>query len=263
MDTIEVNQDLAANLEFSEDIKEIVYGNNPFKVVNGKKLFTNYDEFRLDNKAIIVANGINPPLTTISVILEDGSLYYGYITYKEQPQKTHYEFKKEKKKENDKGGEVLVVKRLEELMKQPQKYYDFGKEKDRIEMVVTNMMNDENTTYIKVVINNKSSGKYTLTGLSFMHEEDKSKEAKKSDINIKDSDGDETKNKKRIQPVYEISPDEKEINAYSSKEFGFAIPLFTTGKGGLLIRSYEAEGTRAITIKIKANDIAKIDVFKD
>lgn len=258
MDTIEVSTTHSATMLFDSNIKKIVYGNNPIVAMaaGSKPVYEHYDEFRLDNKAVITANSKEAPFNTISVILENGELFWGFLRYSDAPAQVFYDFRPKKEEKADiQESESLTAERLSELMTRKQEYDQFGRQKNGIELLVTNMMNDSEHTYIKLMFNNNTSGQYTVKGITFRHEESRNKNATEK---AEESQYDETK---RINPVERVEPSDTEVKAYSSGEFGYAIPLYSTESGKLIITIYELNGTRELTVKIRARDMSKIKVF--
>jgi hypothetical protein len=114
-----------------------------------------------------------------------------------------------------------------------------------------NIVNDDNYTYIKLLVDNKSSNLYEIDGITF-----KAEEGAKKSINKK-----ELVNQNYLNPRKVIYPKDRQIKAYSSEYIYFVIPLFTTNSGTLLIKVVEKNGLRNADVTVNAVDLNNAKIF--
>lgn len=257
---IEVNRNISATLIFSDSISLVVCGNNP--KINNK--FKYYDIFQF--KKICVIRGVDSlaPGTSITVYLHNDKAWCGHLKYGKNT-KNKYDYTEEvvnkevvtdkinqevQEKVNEKVKETTQLERLNSLMVEKPEYFSFGVKANGMEFQVSNIRNDENYTYIKIIVKNGTGSIYNVDGVYFKYVEGKSTGLKK-DGNINNP----------IFPVLE-SPI-KEIAANKTEELGYIIPLFTVGSNGnLSLQLREANGTRNPLIIIKGSDMLKVKVFE-
>lgn len=254
---IEVSKDFTAMLTFSDDIKLVLTANNP-QLTEGK--FKYYDIFQSDKICIIKGNDPNSPQTAINVILVSGKAYVGTLKYGINPSKLSYNLtlKNEVEKVQIIKDSVALVTRksvgleqnINSLLKEDSEYSMFGIKSNRLIFQVTNIRNDSEYTYFKIVCDNQSGSDYNIDNMLFKYQEGKKKGSGKNAVRIEE----------RIMSKYE-SPI-KTIKAYSKVEMGYVIPLFTVGeKGNLIIQMMESSGTRNPKITILGEDMLKVKVF--
>jgi hypothetical protein len=136
-------------------------------------------------------------------------------------------------------------------MNQPFEYSKFGLISGKLTFMIPNIMNDTENMYIKVVIHNQSGNAFEINSVVFKHVEGKTKGVKKNQV----------QNEERLMPVFEKS--ENMIEAYTKKELGYVLPLFSTGKDGkFVVQFVENKGTRNYQIELSAKDMQKIKIFK-
>jgi hypothetical protein len=257
---------------FATDIEFVIFGNNPMiDIVDGAPEYENYAIFQRGKTLILKANKENIPSTSINIKTLDDTLWYGFIENQDNST-LFYDFSKKapevaqpsivispedsdtKKTQNTtKATESKIdhEKKLEYVMKQTLEYRKFGLISDKLTFMVPNIMNDTENTYIKVIIHNQSGNAFEINSVVFKHVEGKTKGVKKNQV----------QNEERVMPVFEKSVNM--IEAYTKKEFGYVLPLFSTGKEGrFIIQFVENKGTRNYQIELSAKDMQKIKVIK-
>jgi hypothetical protein len=180
LDTIKVSENFSTSLKFQDgvDISFIIFGNNPQtnSTKDGQPIYKYYDLFQQGNIAIIKVKSNQAPLTTLDIKLADGSFYHGFICFSAIPLKTFYDFSKPKNSEKteaitDKQEKIVkyinedtlgikdkeVNANLEKLIPLKQDYSDIALIKKNVVFQVVNIVNDDNYTYIKILVDNKSS----------------------------------------------------------------------------------------------------------
>ena len=81
---IEVCSQYTVTLMFATDIEFVIFGNNPLiDVIGGQPEYENYALFESGKTLILKANKENIPTTSINVKTMDGTLFYGFLEYKE------------------------------------------------------------------------------------------------------------------------------------------------------------------------------------
>jgi hypothetical protein len=116
---------------------------------------------------------------------------------------------------------------------------------------VVNIVNDDNYTYIKLLVDNKSSNQYEVDGITFKSEEGAKKSIFKKEL----------VNQNYLNPKKVIYPRDKQIKAYTSEFIYFVIPLYTTNSGTLNIKVVEKNGLRNADIVINATDLNNAKIF--
>jgi hypothetical protein len=259
MGEIEINKDYTATLNFSDDVELTVVGNNPqIGVENDIPKYKYYGIYQTGKAVILRGNDPLAPKTSITIKLVNGSIWFGTLKYGDNT-KIFYDFsgsedkKVEVKQMKDslekKVGETRLSERLKFVMSQDVQYYDLGVDENKMIFQVTNIMNDDKFTYLKIVIQNNSGSNYLVDNMIFKYVEGKKKGFKKSDARIEE----------RINPVVEPDNNSKILKAYSTSELGYVIPLFTVGSSGILsIQMVEKNGTRNPKIEIEAKVMLKV-----
>lgn len=257
MGEIIVNEQFTATLKFNDDINFIITGNNP---QIGENDFKYFNIFQSGNTCTIRGNDKNATMTSITIKLNSGDVFYGILKYGEG-KKIFYDFSdviKKEIKESEKIEEIKVIakeeqmqSRLHQLMTERPFYSTLGVLENGMEYQVSNIRNDEKYTYVKIIIRNKTGGDYNIDGIFFKYTEGKRKGLKKKEAQIEE----------RIFTVYESS--QKVVPAYKTEEFGFVIPLFTVGKkGSLEVQIRELAGTRNPVIEIEGSEMLKVKIFE-
>ena len=263
---IEVCSQYTATLMFATDIELVVFGNNPLiGVIDGVAEYENYSIFESGKTLILKANKENIASTSINVKTVDGTLWYGFLEYRENTTLFHDFTKKVQPSSGtgfDNGHPEATEnrtpekkneyeKKLEHVMNQLPEYSNFGIISGKLIFMVPNIMNDTENMYLKVVINNQSGNAFEINSVVFKHIEGKTKNIKKNQV----------QNEERVIPVFEKSVDM--IEAYTKKELGYVLPLFSTGtEGKLIIQFVENRGTRNYQIELSAKEMQKIKVFR-
>ena len=263
---IEVSTHYTVTLMFVTDIDFVIFGNNPMiDIIDDMPEYENYAIFQRGKTLILKANKENIPSTSINIKTIDGTLFYGFIENKENTT-LFYDFTKKAPVPAQTAATAVVVsnennestenkdnyeKRLEHVMNQTLEYRKFGLISGKLTFMVPNIMNDTENMYIKVVIHNQSGNSFEINSVVFKHVEGKTKGIKKNQV----------QNEERVMPLFEKSVNM--VEAYTKKEFGYVLPLFSTGKDGKFILQFvENRGTRNYQIELSSKDMQKIKVFK-
>lgn len=261
MGTIELNQDFAATVEFDENIDYILIGNNPIvKVIGDQQIHKYYEIFQKNNVAIFRAVIKEAIKTTLTITLESGAVYHGYISYAETPIKNFYKFKKiitKSPKEIEDSIRASIEKEtidrnMKKILYEKQKIEDVAVVKRSEIYQVSNIANDDKFTYIKILIFNKSASNYVIDAVMFNHEEGKKRKLDKKEV----------VNENWMQTKGFIFPEGNEVKANTTGIVVFAIPLYTTQDGFLNIKIMEKSGSRTTDIQIPAKKLAGVEVYK-
>lgn len=256
MGAITVNKNFTATLNFAEEIDIVVTGNNP-EISQGK--FKYYDLLNHGKAVFIRSDDPNSPQTSITVKLVDGAIWFGTLQYGEND-KIFYDYAKiakQKEIEIEKEAQIIedknntkMMQRVESLMKMQVEYTDLGIIENRMALQVSNIINDENYTYFKIIVANNSASDYIIDNIGFRYVEGKRKGIKRKEAVVEE----------RINPVYETP--KMTVKAYSTEEIGYVIPLFTVGsRGNLIVQMFEKNGTRNPQFKIAQSILLKIKIF--
>jgi hypothetical protein len=255
----------SATLEFDKNISKIIFGYNPVKstqidtiskVVN--TIYENYN-YSIAGKIIIIqAAAIGTPETTVTIILEDNSAYTGVVKYNEEPKRYHYYFSSElpdEKNQTEKPVEqtrdlksLNPAERFLSVLEDKNKY-SFAAVNSKVYFVVTNIKNDDDNTYLKMMIVNESNKDFVIESISF--------------IKVTESISTQGEvNSVYIEPKEAVYPIDNTIKANSSNRLGFMLPVYSKLEGGkMIIQILEKNGNRNADLEIKARDIFKIDEF--
>lgn len=260
---IEVCSQYTVTLMFDTNIEFVIFGNNPLTdMIDGLPEYENYAIFESGQTLILKANKENIPATSINIKTADGTLWYGFLENRENTTLFHDFTKKTTPTVvtgSDGGASDATIpekrddyeQKLEHVMKQSPEYTKFGLISGRLTFMVPNIMNDTEQMYLKVTIHNQSGNAFEINSVVFKHAEGKTKGVKKNQV----------QNEERLMPLYEKSVDM--IEAYTKKELGYVLPLFSTGKDGrFIIQFVENKGTRNYQIELSAKDMQNIKVFK-
>ena len=277
---IRVSDKYTVTLMFVAPIEFVVWGQNPvISIIDGMPVYQNYEQFQRDKTLTIKAKRQGLEKSSITIKTTDGIIYYGFIV-NEVNEKLFYDYsakltptvKGEKEAamisdntiydtnnverradvvlEPEMKTEQEYENRLSLLMGKPSDYSNFGLVANKLIFSVTNIMNDKENMYLKVIINNKSGNTFVVNSVIFKHVEGKTKGIKRRVVS----------NEERLMPVY--SKTIREVNAYSQGQLGYVLPLYSTGSDGrFLIQFIEDKGTRNYQIAISAKDMLKIKNF--
>lgn len=126
--------------------------------------------------------------------------------------------------------------------------YVEGINENLLEVVVSNIRNDDKYTYFKISIKNESGNDYEIKNTEFKYVEGKNKGLFRK--------GSQIEERERI--VYKT--DNKIVKAYSTSDFGYVIPLFAVGtsSGVLRIQFVEMNGTRNPIIELKSKTMLMV-----
>lgn len=264
--TIELNKDYAATLKFPDNIETIILGNNPVveMTADGNPICKFYDIFQSKKVAIFRAKTESPPKTTLTVTLNNGEVYTGFICYSNKPEKTFYNYDLNPKalssnntsNANENSQEKTevpsqVTENLKKLLDMKPNIEDIAEISNAEIYQVANLANDDKYTYIKIVLVNNSASKYIIDGIMFKYTEGKKNLLSKKEV----------VNENWMATISAIYPKQSSVDAHSKDAIVLAIPLYTTASGYLNIKIIEKEGSRTHDIQISAKEMAKINVF--
>lgn len=201
----------------------------------------------------------------ISILTNDGIMYVGTLVKKDYIQGANlYNFSerqgnvlsiKEKKEimEQDSLNNLIEVvdEKLKSVMNGPDKYNNIGEKNTGMIFQVTQIKNDDQFSYYKVVIENTTGTDYQVDGMYYRFEEDRKKRFSRDE---------EIKNKERFYAFHQREPEV--VSAYSKNTVGYVIPLYMINESGFIfINLMERNGTRNCEIKIPVREILRSDVF--
>lgn len=285
MDTIRLNQNNAATLNFNsnETVALCNIGGNPFRIVND---FCDYKHFQIsmmDNIVLIEAKQVKYEPSSI-MVKTDKAVYHGTIMFdvddnitknfydysssalnfnqNNSPQSVEVEDSYDEVGIIDNGVELFVKmddnvsdelkhQRLSDVMKMENEYEDIADMKGDVVFQVSNIVNDHQFSYIKLIIQNNSSTTYRVNGVFFRFQE-----SKKTKVGKKDAQNIEWIPADRI-----IMPTNRSISAYSYDIVGFVIPLYNGSTGTVMLKVIEDQGTRTAVLNIKSKIINNCKVF--
>jgi hypothetical protein len=261
LDTVKLNKDLSATLEFDTDISFVIFGNNPQVGVtpDGNPIYKYYDLYQDGNVAIFRVKP-DAPFTTLDIKLTNGILFHGYITASKNITKTLYKFKssevlqeKKIKMEEDsaKKSDEEITGKLNQIKGMKHDFEDIGIIKNGLIFNVVNMVNDKKYMYIRVLLTNKTSNLYEVDGVTFKMTEGKKKSLKKKEL----------ANQNWLAPVKTIYPEDKQIKAFTNGYIYFAVPMYSISTGNLIIKVIEKNGNRTGDIQIDADNLNRSKVF--
>lgn len=262
LDTIRLNSNLSATLEFDKPIDYIVFGNNPVISVtqDGMQIYKYYDIFQDDN-ILIVRVKDDAPFTTLNIKLKGGELYHGFIMKSNKIEKTYYLFKsnaemqktQQQKAKDDsiQHTKNQIQEKFNLLLKLEHDFNDIATINNAITFQVVNMINDKQYMYFKILLNNRSSNMYTVDGVTFKMTSGKKKSLKKKEI----------ANQNWLSPFETLLPTNSAIKAYSQDYILFAVPLYSISDGNLTVKVLEKNGNRTGDIIITADSLNKCKIF--
>lgn len=273
-DTIYVNSTARVHILFDHDIDKATVGS---ALQYGCE--THRDQ--LDIKALLPSQAQpnrKPVQSTLMVRFKGNSdYYYAILKYAKTPKKFLYDkrtpefVKKQKEDENSKiaptlksdealvtpSGELdinVIKKRKNMVMEERNKIQDISIMQDNLLVYVSNIKNDEQMTYIKLNIKNKSSVEYVFDLVTFEVVEKLKKSVSKENNKVT--------NEIKVPVGLESKFDK--VSAYDEKSAVFALPIFATGNGSansLQITLREQKGTRKIILKVPIKYFVKCEVF--
>lgn len=263
LDTIRINENISATLQFSAGVEYVVVANNPvINIVSGNRVYKYYDIFISGNVVILRAKNSDAPITSVTIMTNDEKLYTGFIMYGEGA-KNYYDYRilgneveqtdKLNEKEEKNTDESLINERLEKIVNsRDNNVYNLGKLVGSVLFQVEQILNDDKYSYMRISIDNQSASKYEIKGVMFRHITGKNRSIRKKDV----------VNVKWLDPVKKVLPEGDVVKAYEREYIGFVIPVYSSDKGNLMIRIAENEGQRNCEIKVSTKIINKVEVFE-
>lgn len=248
MDTIFCSLNNTTSLFFKDNVTLLNIGNT--------------DDFFGEVKVNIVnikPSGPNGKPTTILVRTSGDNVFYGILSYSPRTKKFFYDFASipENKSSDINGaapskldsGNVKQVKILNKdkiatVKGLRNELVNIGCISPNFDAGVTNIRNDNDNTYLKLVLKNKSSIPFKLDFISFQYFQEMKKgtfkQSRKAPVDVFPINE---------QSIKEISPDKTEALVY-------AIPIWALSDNGyLMILIREEKGDRKIKIKVDGTTI--------
>lgn len=254
MGNVCVNMNNTATLKFDDVVKDVFFGTNPIITENKVNRYLYYDCFKLGTVVLFKLMDSVVEKSSITVILNNEDVYYGSIQ-KCDSTKILYDYRASKNKENKSqiSKEDILLQNLKKVMEEKDiDNEDWSSNLNNIVLLISNIRNDSEHTYIKLVIYNQSGGEFKINNVSFRYKEGKSKGPINKDKNIEEP----------IITLLEYG--NMEVKAYSKSDLGFVLPLFSIGeKGVFIIHLIEKTGTRNLRIEIKGEEMLKVKIIKD
>lgn len=231
-DTIYVSNESTSYLLFDDPIQLYNIGNQDFigQVDDPKMLFLKAKNSLAKATSLVVSHGEN--------------VFTGFIAYRSKPH-PFYDYRKKDGKEASPNKEVETkLKSLKKLAPN----VTFMAENQNVLVKMTHLYNDNKATYVRFMLMNQSSILYDLDYVSFAYIEERKRKSKK--INTLESGLEE------MSPL--VIEEEPITQAGQSKEFFYAIPLYsTTANGYLQVIFREKAGVRSVTFKIPFSHVLK------
>lgn len=269
LDTIEASTSQITTIAFSGQIKDFVSPDrNKYAIQN------------VDNILYIQALQKTTKPTTL-IVRYVGGIYVAYLKYSEEPKTVFYplyglnfevhdrgsnfmyntmeikdsnELKQLAQQEKKEENRLSVIDaKLKSVITAKDKYKTWGVQKSGLTLAVTNVINDEQHSYFKVLIDNNTGAEYEVDYLYFEFIDKSSA----SLLNFK------KENKpKRLMPIRQTKI--QKIPSYSTQTIGYVTDLFSVNySGNLVIMLGEKNGIRHMKLKINAKQLAKVDVFRN
>jgi len=252
--TIEINQDYTATLNFSNNIEFVVIGNNPQVGIStdSTPVYRYYGIFKSGKTVVLRGKDPLSPQTSLTIKLENGVIYFGILKYGADT-KIFYDFSgsgnhMQKDSIAEKAtDQKVIIRNLKSVLALENEYVE-GIEENLLEVVVSNIRNDDRYTYFKISIKNESGNDYVIDNTTFKYVEGKNKGLFKKGSKIEE----------REMIVYQT--ENKTIKANSTSDLGYVIPLFAVGTstGVLKIQFIEKKGTRDPGIELKSKTMLKV-----
>lgn len=264
-DTIYVSVDNTVYLTFPDKIELVDIGK--------------YEEYiaEVSNETLIKVKALNGSSKASTIMVKYGSNFKQFfLQVTDKPKKFHYNFglsintdnsgndvtqgnekakntvtentnnnnsniKDDKKGIKDKCVKVLEVSTEEQTLGFISKF---------LQAAVTVIRNDKNNTYLKIVINNKSSLPYNFDFISFQYFQSMNK-------------GFGKEKRKAPQDVYPIlDNNDQTVGPLSIQKVVYVIPSFALANNGyLLVNFREKEGDRVLKIKITSDKIQSAKII--
>jgi hypothetical protein len=240
-DTIYVNTESTTYLIFDEPITLFNLGSKEYeaKADDPKILFIRAKTTLTKRSTIIVTHG--------------DEIYTAYVAFKMNAQ-AFYDFRKKKvlPEELPKNN---VQKKTDVKLKSLSKQVGNSKivaKKQQIELNLLNLYNDNEATYLRFSLNNRSSIVYDLDYVSFAYIEKHKRTSKK--INSLNSGLQE------IEPLVKV--EQQLTQSGKSNEYLYALPLYSTTEDGFLqVIFREKAGLRSVILEIPFKQILRAELF--
>jgi hypothetical protein len=236
-DTIYVNTEGTTYLIFDEPITLFNLGSKDY-------------EAKADEPRILFIRAKTTLAKRSTLVITHGDeIYTAYIAFKMNTQ-AFYDFRKKaglKAEVVENAEQKRLENKLNSLTKLP-KNINVVVRKQEIELNLMNLYNDNEATFLKFSLKNKSSIVYDLDYVSFAYIEKRKRTSKK--INSLNSG---------LQEIEPLAKVEKLLTESSkSNEYLYALPLYSTTEDGFLqVIFREKAGLRNVIIEIPFNKILR------
>lgn len=222
LEEIQVAYRFSSMLLFNDAIKEVIMPNKDY-LANIK-----------ENMILLRAAKPVPSPTSIVVIFKNShEVFNGLLRSTHKPQEV-YDFRRKREEELNLYPRLdhQVLQKIKHIRSIDQIYFSIGKHTKYYDLILTNLFHDEDYTYLKVYLENKTGLTFELFETNFQH------------YNSKNS-------RKLVFPIYGL--EDRIIPAYGSKIFVYVLPRYTTATNGkLLINFIEKGGSRLVNLSIPA-----------
>src|SRR5208337_2604083 len=177
---IELNNNYTATLNFSNEVDFVIIGNNPqVGMADSIPVFKYYGIFKSGKTVVLKAKDPLAPKTSITIKLDNGVIYYGLLQFGDDT-KIFYDFSVVNKQEvkdsilEKAKGDKKMMNNLKSVLRLQNEYIE-GVEENLLEVVVSNIRNDDKYTYFKISIKNESGNDYIIDNTQFKYVEGKNK----------------------------------------------------------------------------------------
>ncbi|AXI24022.1 hypothetical protein CE557_186 [Cardinium endosymbiont of Sogatella furcifera] len=222
LEEIQVAHRFSSMLLFDEAIKEVIMPN--------KDYIANVNQ----NMVLLRATKPGTAATSIVVTFKKGNkVFNGLLRSTHKPQEV-YDFTSKEEEEASPHPTLdhQVLQKIKQIQSMDQTYFNIGKHTRYYDLILTNLFHDEEHTYLKVYLENKTGLTFELFETNFQHYNSK-------------------KSRKLVFPIYGL--EDRVIPAYSSKMFVYVLPRYTTStNGNLLVHFVEQSGSRLVNLSIPA-----------
>jgi hypothetical protein len=237
-DTIYVNTEGTTYLIFDEPITLFNLGSKDY-------------EAKADEPRILFIRAKTTLAKRSTLVITHGDeIYTAYIAFKMKNAQAFYDFRKKaglKVEVVENAEEKRLENKLNSLTKFP-KNINIVVKKQEIELNLMNLYNDNEATFLKFSLKNKSSIVYDLDYVSFAYIEKRKRASKK--INSLNSG---------LQEIEPLAKVEKLLTESSkSNEYLYALPLYSTTEDGFLqVIFREKAGLRNVILEIPFHKILR------
>ncbi len=256
IDTIYCTSTNTSYLIFRDKVELVDLGNPMayFSQIEGSSVFIKAQQANSDVSTLLVKTEKDFCYAVIKNCPDNKLFFYDFTKTKparKEGTEAEIESKSASDTESDtkseSSGLSSLISRVAETRNE---LFSMGFISEFIEAAVTVIRNDSATTYLKIVLTNKSSIPYKLDFISFQYYRHLFK-------------GFAKKGKKNCFDVFPLAiPSFRQIDPLSCRALGYAIPSFgLAGKGYLMVSFRESSGDRILKIEVPGSEIQKARVL--